>query len=69
MKRVLTSACLLFGLAGCDSGDAPTDTKTTDKPISSIKTDMKDGPKMPDGGAPVKDAPKAPAAAPDAGKN
>jgi hypothetical protein len=76
MKRVLLSACLLFGsfgLTGCESGGVqegmPPDPKKTDKPLDSIKTDAADGPKMPAGGAPAKDAPKPGAAAPDAPKN
>lgn len=79
MKRVLLSACVVFGsfgLAGCDSGGVqegmPADPKKTDAPL--LPANAADGPKMPSGapGAPGKDAPKGEAPgtppAPDATK-
>jgi hypothetical protein len=68
MKRVLLSACLVFGsfgLTGCDSGGIPAGQPDSTKeavPIGNVKSKMEEGPKMPG-----KDTPKP--AAPDAPKN
>jgi hypothetical protein len=84
MKRVLLSACLVFGsfgLTGCDGGGVqegmPEDAKKVDVPLNSIPANAAEGPKMPAGGTgvPAKDkgAPKAEAPAtppaPDTTKN
>jgi hypothetical protein len=79
MKRILLSACLVFGsfgLTGCESGGVPegmpTDPNKTDIPLNTIGADAAKGPKMPTGGAAPKETPKAEAgtpAAPDAPKN
>ncbi len=76
MKRVLLGACLVFGsfgLTGCESSGVqegmPPDPKKTDMPLDTIKANAAEGPKMPTGGAPAKDATKPGAAAPDAPKN
>jgi hypothetical protein len=79
MKRVLLSACLVFGsfgMTGCDSGgiqEGQPDTTKEGVPISTLGADMSKGPKMPTGapGAPGKDTPKPEAGtppAPDAAK-
>ncbi len=81
MKRVLLSACLVFGsfgLVGCEGGGVqegmPADPNKTDAPLSSIPANAAEGPKMPkDGAAPKKDGAKAAEApgtppAPDATK-
>jgi hypothetical protein len=61
MKRVLLSACLVFGsfgLTGCESGGVPegmpTDPNKTDIPLNTIGADASKGPKMPTGAAPEK---------------
>jgi hypothetical protein len=78
MKRVLLSACLVFGsfgLLGCEGGGVPEgmppDPTKTDAPL--LPANAAEGPKMPkDGPTPKKDAKAAEAPgtppAPDAAK-